>query len=375
VRETAYYLAPDRAAPDVSRFVVDGLSLLGLALLGFALVRRAQAIGRARLAAATAKDAAAPLHLGPCVIAGTVLAEGEGAPITVEIEQTGREWTTNKRRTRWEHRWSEQRRKVTVRPFYVAREGGERVRIEPNDRAFLVDKLDRTVDTGHRVRLRSAQLSAGERVYISGEMVRASDPGLGGYREGAEGWILRPPRDGRMLVSTEPLDARHRDRGRVYRNLALQAAVVLAILNGAIFLPYQVLRLTGRPVEATVISTNTTREWVTRKRGGYWRYHRWLVAAADSPEPLALHAEISRQFLNDLDAGVHPKTAPFVVSTRWPSFQLVGSAPTATANALGLGVLLGAGFAIFYVLRAVRSRPWYDRRRVIESGHGRLYPT
>ena len=46
------------------------------------------------------------------------------------------------------------------------------MRIEPNDRAFLVDKLDRTVDTGHRVRLRSAQLSAGERVYISGEMVR-----------------------------------------------------------------------------------------------------------------------------------------------------------------------------------------------------------
>ena len=50
----------------------------------------------------------------------------QGASVVVAVEQQGREYQT---KSGWAHRWSEVRRDVQARPFYVVRANGERVRV------------------------------------------------------------------------------------------------------------------------------------------------------------------------------------------------------------------------------------------------------
>jgi hypothetical protein len=232
--EAEYYLPSASATPEASLWILvlfGGILLLGL--LGLFAARYLRHRRRAAHYREAAKQANAPLKPGPTVVAGTVADEGEGPAVTIDIDQTG---SQRRYKGSWVHRWSEQGRVVHVRPFYLSRPSGERVRVEPDERVFLVDKLDGLTVLGPARRRRSATLIAGESAYVVGVMTSGFDPLKGGYRDNGSALVLRPSGVEPMLISTEPLADRHTRAASLYRTLALSTLLMLALIHGGLFL-------------------------------------------------------------------------------------------------------------------------------------------
>jgi hypothetical protein len=358
---TETLLARQEASPDASDVMVIGFAWIALALLWLWLrAVRVRHGRRARDAEAVQATAAVRLGLGECVVAGKVDDDGQGDVVTVRIRQQGREW---KVKGGWRHAWREKEREVKVRPFYVMRPSGERVRVEPDQRTFLVDKLDGIEPTGDEAwRVRTATLKPGEPVNVLGTMVRGMDPLQGGYRDAGAALVLRPPRSGQMLISTEPLAARHQRAAKLYRGLAMATLIAFLFSNGLYFLGYNVLRLGGSVVDAQITSSNTWKKWHKPKRGrGYWVHHYQVTAG-----------ELSDECSYGLYAGVQSGAvtrAPFLVAG---SFHQIGMVPTqSVAKLIWFGILFTI-FAIVIFVIVASSRPWWDRRRINDETHGRL---
>jgi hypothetical protein len=219
-------------------------------------------------------------------VVGELEDDGPGAApcITVDIEQRGREW---KGKHSWHHEWREVSRRVDARPFYVVRPNGERVRVEPDQNVFLVDRLDGTDRFEHARRRRTATLRPGEKVAITGVLVRGFDPRQGGYRDAAPALVLKPPPRGRMLVSTEPLADRHRTRASTYRGLAIAVGVLLAFSHGLLFANVHLQRFGAKRVSATIERVSSERYWVSRKGGGgHWAWRYFAHARSDDGRTL-----------------------------------------------------------------------------------------
>ena len=183
-------IPPSQCSPLTTSLVV---ALFGWVLLGGLLAyfwhRRTRHLRLAREADDAQSRADRPLAAGDAVLAGTVLDEGEGAAVTVRIHQRGEE---KSRKGRWNHEWTETHREVTARPFHVVLASGERVRVEPDERVFLVDKLDGiTKDPEGNKRCRSATLTRDERVYVTGTLVRAPNPPPGASGDAAAALVMR----------------------------------------------------------------------------------------------------------------------------------------------------------------------------------------
>jgi hypothetical protein len=364
--------AAGRMSIDGTRIVVDGLA--GLALTGLLVVtifRRNQALRRVAEATALEESAKRPLRPGPATIMGRVLGDGDDdasgpAHITIEIEQRGREWQG---KNGWYHEWKETSRRVDARPFYVLRPNGERVRIEPDQNVFLVDLLDGTERLEHTRRRRTATLRPGERVSVTGVLVRGFDPQQGGYRDAGPALVLKPPPRGRMLVSTEPLADRHTRRAGAYRGLAIAIGVILAILHGLLFANVHLQRLGGKRVEATIDRVTSERYWVSRKGGGgywAWRYH----AHARTDEGSSLTDQVSYALYTAVQRNVGPPLrATFLVGP----FGLVqyGTRPVIGDWKVVLFAITMVLFFVVYLI-VVSQRPWYEQTTVKESKSGRL---
>lgn len=232
---------------------------LPLLLFGRAFVRDVREYVRCKRAAraAAAEGAAAEaavLAPGETVVAGKVeLAAGEEVASRVEIDQGG---TESENSGTWYFTWSEKDRRVTMRPFYIRHASGQRVRVEPSSRALLVDELDRMVLVNDTTRTRIAELTAGERVFASGLLAHGPDPESDptAYRSSTgKGWVLTPPSNEEMLLSSENLDARfhHRARRLLYSVAAL-GAVLIGLLG--ISSAYFERLLFGRDTEAVVLA-------------------------------------------------------------------------------------------------------------------------
>jgi hypothetical protein len=369
---TGYYLARGRNDEPTTSTLLDGVATVPLVgLLVLALVYRAIHRRHARDAAESERGGSARLKPGPTVIAGQVIDDGEAGPaVSVTIDQFG---TERCYKGDWRHTWRETGREIAVRPFYVQRDDGSRVRIEPDARAFLVDKLDGKVLIDRTHRRRTATLATGERVHIVGTLVRAADPMEGGYREAGDGWVLRPMRGGSMLISTEPLADRSLRRARVHRNLAIALFLALLTLHGGIYGAFNLLRLRGHEVEATVVSTSTYKEWRKPKRSsGYW-VHYYKVKAFYTDDQGAerwLEDHISLRYYNEAQPGTK---VPFIVAKGFPDTYTVGHAPSSDGGGpvLGLFIFL-IGFSIAFPAIVIRTRPWYERKKVIDYGRGQL---
>jgi hypothetical protein len=363
--------AAGRMTIDGTRIVVDGLAGLALTgLLVFTIFRRNQALRRAAEATALEESAKRPLRPGPATIAGRVLGDGDDeargpAFITIEIEQRGREWQG---KHGWYHEWKETSRRVDARPFYVLRPNGERVRVEPDRNVFLVDLLDGTERLEHARRRRLATLRPGEKVSVTGVLVRGFDPQQGGYRDAGPALVLRPPPRGRMLVSTEPLAERHQRRARAYRGLAIAIGVILVVLHGLLFANVHLQRLGGKRVEANIERATSERYWVSRKRGGYWAWRYHLFARTD--EGQVLTDQVSDALYTAVQKNVGPPLrATFVVGP----FGLVqyGTRPViGDWKVVLFAITMGLFFVVYLIV--VSQRPWYEERKVKESNRGRL---
>lgn len=366
---TASIIPPSQCGPLTTSLLVGlfGWALPG-GLLAYFWHRRTRQLRLAREADDAQWKANRPLAAGAAVLAGTVLDEGEGAAVTVRIHQRGEE---KRHKGAWQHSWTETHREVTARPFHVLRASGERVRVEPDERVSLVDKLDGiTQDPESKTRCRTATLTRDERVYVVGTLVHAQDPPRGAGGDPGTTLVMRPPRGEAMLISTEPLADRHARAGQSYLFLALVTLVVLAITHGAYLSDYYALQLRGHRVEARITGTRTFDVWEKPKGSPGHNVSHYVIQARDPQTGAELEAESSQSFYLAAQSQ-KVTTVPFMVAG---SIHQLGAAPTESeASLLFLGVL-SIGYAIFCAVALAHQRPWWARKRVIDTGSGRLAP-
>jgi hypothetical protein len=342
------------------------MSLVALAL---ALIHRRRARAERDF------DPAAPLRDGPAVVSGVVEAEGGEPPLIVRIEQIGTEQST---KNGTHHTWTETSRAVIARPFLVRREDGTRVRVEPDERVLLHGSLARTERRAVNLRTRIATVAAGEEVHVHGELLGAGrGQGGGAYRGASTLPTMRASRLAPMMISSEPPGGGEAEQMRFH---AWSAALLAAgfLLFSAIVVPtYQLLAFTGAVVDARPTETRAWKVWVKPKSSpGYWVWKHALRAEIAAPGGGATGVEdqCSEEVYNAASRGLRP-TVPFLVSRLDPTFHQIGTAPKLDGIRPWIVALLGLVLGLVYPFAAAENRPWYARRRVVETGSGTLAST
>ena len=314
-----------------------------------------------------------PLRAGPFVLAGRVAyAEEQPEAMRVEIVQEGSE---NVSSGTWSHQWNEVDRTLTVHPFYVVRDDGERILVEPTpDGSQLFDDLEdkvpvgedlQTVSLGSRPqRTRFATLMPDEHVWVTGELDRAFNPeGTGaaaqaGYREsaGPTSWVMRG--DPTLLVSSVSLVSDFRSRSQRHASHAFLLLFVLVV--PLLIVARYVDRDRGATVTGTVTSVDEVRDRESGRLRGYRARTSHLLGTSDS-ETLARAPEIG-------------STMPFRVGEYSAN---EGTVARMTGGELGLSYMVcvfGIVACCMSTRSATRSLPWYrsDKVKLTESGQGRL---
>lgn len=364
------YSAGAQLSAGATQVFVYGVSLL--LLVGFVY-----AVARARRHARRARDATAsvatkePEAKGYAVLRGTVETEEPERPaIVVTVTEKG---TETSHKGKYSHRWTEIRRQVTVEPFYLVLASDTRVRVEPGEDVFLVDKLER-VKRGNP-RTRRASLDNGEIAYVSGALreaynPRADDSQRGLYRGAIPTGLVMGRGRERMLVSTEPLARRPQRLASAYRGIAILLGLALLLANGALFATNHYLQLFGEVSELRVL---TTRTWTTRSKNSTTTHWGLTAAYPMGGTELQLDTEVSHEAYSLAKSG-ELKTIPFRVVPSSPSYYDVGPRPT-----IGIGRMLVAVGALIllvfvYCLLLDGAIEWYDRKLIVEKGSGRLQP-
>jgi hypothetical protein len=120
-------------------------------------------------------------------------------------------------------------------------------------------------------------------------------------------------------------------------------------------------------VEAEIQSSRTWRVWHKPKNSsGYWVHHFEVTARDGDGETLV--DECSRGYYESIKSG-QATLAPFL---KIGPFQQLGRAATQSSSKLvWFGIL---AFAYFIICAAVVSslRPWWLRKKIIDSAGGRL---
>ncbi|WP_438037645.1 hypothetical protein [Sorangium sp. So ce128] len=340
----------------LSSLLVDGVAtacLLVLAALALRLSRRQR---RAAARAEASFMPGAALAPGEAVVVGTVEREqGADVAVRVEVEQEGSESETS---GVWTHQWVETGRKLRVHPFYLRHASGARIRVEPGEHVQLVDALDGMIRVDLTRRVRVAELIPGERVFAIGELRRAPDPEAQaqGYREQAQGYLLVPPRGGRMLLSSEPLGERFARRAAFHQRWAITAAVASLVFNMA-FAAFHARRWLGETVDVRVTQLQENED------GDHTRFEVTMRGEGGA----AFSDEVSHGAFARLREGETVK-ARYVPS--WSSASAIGPDVTAHSVAYAALPLLGV-IALAYLARAQVTRPWYEKK-LIEQGSGKL---
>jgi hypothetical protein len=340
----------------LSSLLVEGVATAGLLALAAIALRLSRRQRRAAEQAEASFRPGAALAPGEAVVVGTVEREqGADVSVRVEVEQEGSESETS---GVWTHQWAETGRKVRVHPFYLRHASGARIRVEPGEEVKLVDALDGMIRVDLTRRVRVAELLPGERVFAIGELRRAPDPEAQaqGYREQAQGYLLAPPRGGRMLLSSEPLGERFARRAAFHERWAI-AAVVASLAWNAAFAAFHARRWLGDTVDVRVTQLREHED------GDHTRFEVTMRGADGS----AFSDEVSHGAFARLREGDTVK-ARHVAS--WSSASAIGPDVTAHSAAYSALPLLGV-IALAYLIRARATRPWYEKR-LIETESGKL---
>lgn len=328
---------------------------------------------RKRAAVERGFDPKAPLVNGHAVIVGQVELEpgATGPAIQLAIQQEGKDI---KGKHGWSHSWSERSREVRVRPFWVRRFTGELVRVEPDERVVLRDELSRVERRSYAERVRFAELTPGETVHVSGSLFGANPSGMGAaYRVAATEPVLRPSRIGPMVVSTERPGATSDERARFYRSWLVGVAALALALPTVVFPTVALLGLTGETVRAV---PGATRQWqVYRKpknRPGYYVQHYGLRSVReDGGRAQVLTDECSAAVWSCVQSGACPEVRYTVSALSDGVVQIGVGGQITDGRAIVLG-LVAAALLLIYPISVFGSRPWYLRRRIVDTGTGKL---
>lgn len=309
---------------------------LGALLIGLRLHARRLALARARERAQLCEQR--PLREGPhVVLEGNIDSREPGAPVVAtvterqsEIDATG---------------WAEVRRDVVARAFDLDTATGT-VRIEPGPNVLVAAELDEERRAG-ATRARRAELGHGSRVIAYGTLVRERHA-FAGYRGGAEGWTLRAPRRGRVLLADAALATRYDRRIEVLRRFTNVALPVWLAFHVFCTSPFLVASFTGTQTSTQVVSgpdsllPENAYELRTRTHDGLVTASRVSYVTLDT-----LHAR-------------SVETVPLLRSA-WPLACFVGGEAWIFAPPVYVG-LLAAALALFGLrVRYRQATPWYDR--------------
>lgn len=346
-------------SPIWSTLIAYGVGGIIVVMMVISLVRWLKSSLDAAIARA-AHQADGELHEGPVIVAGKVEhARGKRTAVKVEITQTG---TESESSGVWSHRWTEVDRRVRVKPFYLRRATGERIRVQPTEDVFLVDEMDGCILVNAIRRTRTVELVSGESVIAKGVLSRAIDPEGGpvGDRQSAMGWLLqRSPREP-ILLSTEPLEQRFVRQRRFHFRWLVGFGVALIVTQLVLF-QFHRRQFAGETVEAEVV---VKRHYVTTDGDGDDEHNYEVTAQL----PWGVNL-FSRVDASDFEAVTKGGTVAVLhIDTRFPVF---GSQPTLMFfhAVLVLGAL---AFAIGrYLLALRRARPWWAGK-VVNAGSGRL---
>jgi hypothetical protein len=334
--------------PVQSMLFVDVVGTIGLLVVAAIALRRS--LRQSRAAARTSRDAA--LAPGEAVIAGAVeLEEGASVAVRVEVDQQG---TESEESGVWSHQWIETDRRSRVRPFYLRHASGARVRVEPRADVTLFNALRGLVRVDLTKRVRVAELTPGDKVFVFGELhPEAQTPG---HPPRGHGYTLVPPREGRMLVSSEPIAEAFARRAAFHRRWAVVAAASALTFN-AFFASFHARRFLGETVDVRVTQL---REYDDKDDNEHFSVTMQGAALFSD--------EVSRSDFRRLHEGdqIQVRDVP-----SWRSAAAIGSHATAHSRAY-FAVPLLALIALAYGLRTRATRPWYERKKLVDKGTGRL---
>jgi hypothetical protein len=353
--DEALELSPHNVITGAAVIFVVGVLHLGTPFIVFVLsvVRAISSSRRARVADAQG-GASVPLEPGAACIRGSIEeAPGHDLLLRVEIDQHGA--NHKGKGDKWSHSWTETSRLVTAAPFYVKDDRG-RVRVEPDERTLLVDKLDRTVRKGEDERTRIAEITHDEVVYVVGMLERSRVPGAGAYRDAEGALVMRPPPDGRLLVSTERLGDRFRQAMRMQRGFAIFFAIFMTVFIAA-DLPFYLRLLGGRVVNAAVVGKTF--------HPGKSPYCE-LEVELPSKKRVSVDTDAYRcQSFGQLDSS---PTYVKVYVVGEDSFVHLGSRPGLHIATIGIAAVILVFGLLGYAMRA---KPWYEGK-VVDRGPGKL---
>jgi hypothetical protein len=365
-------LADEHISGDTSAIVVVGGASVIAALLVAAAGLSLRSRRRAR-----AERAASPVALladGPAVVTGVVELEpgAEGPAAEARVYQRGREQLY---KGNWSHSWTESSREVWGQPFHLRRDDGLVVRVEPSGALEVNAPLAPRERTAPDTRTCTAPIMPGARVRVTGELSGSAPVHVDAvYRDAPPAPVLRPPRAGRMVISTEPPGERAAGQGRFHAGWATGIAVVAAILACGVLPGYLALALDGDTVNVQPEAVRRRLEWHKPKnRPGYWVDHYEVRAVVKvDRQPVTLHDDCGAPLYACVKSG-SCGSVPFVVASHAPeTFQAVGPAPTITAGRAALYLLALAVLSGAYAIAAASRRPWYRRTRIVDSASGRL---
>ncbi len=344
------------------------ISVYGFGVLGFATLI-AIALWRmmhyAKLAeeAETAASKDSELSVGPAIVIGIVEQSRESEEtVTIEVEQKGSESESS---GTWSHAWKEVDRRVRVAPFYLRRPSGERVRIEPTKKVFLIDDMDGCILVNTSRRVRIATLTPGEEIIAKGVLRQDYDPeGMSSaYRSLPSGWVLSAPSSKTPLfLSSEPLGARFQKTRRFHYKSAIYLFLLFVLMQVLNTADHARVAL-GTSEQAIVIDRHSHR---TVDEDDKITTH--YVIQSSPPGRDVFSAEVSILAYRTYQEGMK---IPIVHDGGY--YMQYGTRPTLHLAylLLSMGILLVTCIAYGYLL--AKRKPWYAGE-VNDTDSGRLDP-
>jgi hypothetical protein len=335
-------------------------ALIVLAALRARELRRAQAREHLHLH----ELAERPLFAGPGhVVAGKVeLDNGEKIGVRIDIVQAVKNHTS--KNSRW-HTWSEVSRTVAPGPFYLVREGAPPIYVEPDTNVLVVDTLETDYPMDRpQMRVRTADVKVGEDFLAYGDLHQAPHPRAHDAYRDSIGWVLRPPKRGRMLLATEGIRDRYKDRIRFLQRSALICAAIFCVVHAFATVPFVTAMLFGHETTTTAVRTDT---YVTHNKNTTTTHYQLVTRASDGfaltqDVPYATYAQ-ARSAIDQGKTVIVPlhRTGDLV----WASYL---GQPTVSGPFLIIGIV--AIVIAFFVIRSgYRSKyAWYDKKTLDEEG-------
>ena len=302
------------------------------------------------------------LREGAGVVGGRVETEDGGPAIRIEIDQAGAEW---KHKNSWSHVWRETARRVHVRPFHLRLDDNRLVRVVPDEKVKLIDEIE----TGHvkgAERQRVAEVSAGERIWVRGNLRHEAQSGKVTVYCGAEDpFVISGTAFEPLDISSGKLTTRYAHWRKFYRVSAIVLGVLVALTHTVVFGPYYAQCMLGRVENATITGTHT---YTGGSKNKITRHYVVLAKLADGKAVsdevhFAVYEAARREKIKNL---------PFRVVPLLRFIHSIGVDAVVSFAAVAI-VVMGAFIATvtFFVMRSA-GVPWYERRRLMESQSGRL---